>query len=296
MGNSMKLTEPYLGYFAAACDEFHNMGVYEENEDLNHIIRVYREYLQDPESFYKGPGLGIIYHDPNDSLYDQAEVTLVRGRTICTDELVDVAFLQNRSVLWKTVEEIQKAFPDFKFTAREPLVQVMYCEEEWLFEKKTMKITELDKKIEELDKRLSGNQDSVKEEPKEPIWMYFTVYYAVDGEMKKLQEKITIGDGKGGICQHFKETVPCLKKFCKEDEEKAGKDQETLKTELQNGKKSEPSEPQEPPTPAAKISEAKKETKSMVKKTSHKSIHERLEINKRILREKQAKESLEVIR
>ena len=39
-------------------------------------------YREDPENAYKGSGMGIIYRDPEDSLFDETELLIVMGTTI----------------------------------------------------------------------------------------------------------------------------------------------------------------------------------------------------------------------
>lgn len=41
LNNMPPKKEPYLEYFAAECDEFHDMGTYEKSTDVNQIAAVY---------------------------------------------------------------------------------------------------------------------------------------------------------------------------------------------------------------------------------------------------------------
>lgn len=41
LNNMPPKKEPYLEYFAAECDEFHDMGAYEKSTDANQIAAVY---------------------------------------------------------------------------------------------------------------------------------------------------------------------------------------------------------------------------------------------------------------
>lgn len=41
LNNMPPKKEPYLEYFAAECDEFHDMGAYEKSTDVNQIAAVY---------------------------------------------------------------------------------------------------------------------------------------------------------------------------------------------------------------------------------------------------------------
>ena len=69
--------EPYLEYFATECDEFHDMGAYEKSTDVNQIAAVYEKYRENPETAYLGCSMGIIYRDPEDSYYDDAEFAIL---------------------------------------------------------------------------------------------------------------------------------------------------------------------------------------------------------------------------
>ena len=69
----------HLEYFAAECDEFHDMGDYEKSTDVNQIAAVYEKYRENPENAYRVCSMGIIYRDPEDSFYDEAEFSIVKG-------------------------------------------------------------------------------------------------------------------------------------------------------------------------------------------------------------------------
>ena len=91
--NNMPLKkEPYLEYFAAECDEFHDMGAYEKSTDVNQIAAVYEKYKENPETAYLGCSMGIIYRDPEDSYYDDAEFAIVKGNTVLGNLMDDVQF------------------------------------------------------------------------------------------------------------------------------------------------------------------------------------------------------------
>ena len=50
LNNMPPKKEPYLEYFAAECDEFHDMGAYEKSTDVNQIAAVYEKYRENPET------------------------------------------------------------------------------------------------------------------------------------------------------------------------------------------------------------------------------------------------------
>ena len=82
LNNMPPKKEPYLEYFATECDEFHDMGAYEKSTDVNQIAAVYEKYRENPETAYLGCSMGIIYRDPEDSYYDEAEFAIVKGNTV----------------------------------------------------------------------------------------------------------------------------------------------------------------------------------------------------------------------
>ena len=53
LNNMPPKKEPYLEYFAAECDEFHDMGAYEKSTDVNQIAAVYEKYRENPENAYQ---------------------------------------------------------------------------------------------------------------------------------------------------------------------------------------------------------------------------------------------------
>ena len=114
--NNMPLKkEPYLEYYAAECDEYHSLGKIYKSTNLDEIVAKYREIIDDPTLSYYGNGMGIIYRDPNDTFYDEAEVSLVSRKTIRGDNLDDVAFLAALPLVHEALEKIVEAFPDFRY-------------------------------------------------------------------------------------------------------------------------------------------------------------------------------------
>ncbi len=82
LNNMPPKKEAYLEYFAAECDEFHDMGAYEKSTDVNQIAAVYEKYREHPKTAYLGCSMGIIYRDPEDSYYDDTEFAIVKGNTV----------------------------------------------------------------------------------------------------------------------------------------------------------------------------------------------------------------------
>lgn len=118
--------EPYLEYYAAECDEFHDMGAYEKSTDVKEIAAIYEKYREDPENAYKGSGMGIIYRDPEDSLFDETELLIVMGTTIHGDFLDNVRFLKDQPVVREGLEKIHKALPDYKYIPIQDVREAMY--------------------------------------------------------------------------------------------------------------------------------------------------------------------------
>lgn len=115
LNNMTPKKEPYLEYYAAECDEYHSLGKIYKSTNLDEILAKYREIIDDPTLSYYGNGMGIIYRDPNDTFYDEAEVSLVNRKTIRGDSLDDVAFLAALPMVHEALEKIIEAFPDFRY-------------------------------------------------------------------------------------------------------------------------------------------------------------------------------------
>ena len=115
LNNMPPKKEPYLEYYAAECDEYHSLGKIYKSTNLDEILAKYREIIDDPTLSYYGNGMGIIYRGPNDTFYDEAEVSLVSRKSIRGDSLDDVAFLAALPMVHEALEKIVEAFPDFRY-------------------------------------------------------------------------------------------------------------------------------------------------------------------------------------
>lgn len=289
---------PYLEYYAAECDEFHNMAKYYKSADLNEIIEQYQKIIDDPSFTYFGNGMGFVYRDPDDSYYDEAEVTIVSGKSIRGDNLDNVAFMAALPVVKEALDTVRDAFPDFRYyppkdireqlfpenmnadelaaalntlagdfdfydyqdrfspeenleiiaaeircgnahqffsylndivdaeckeslraevlleklksyqpevpERMEPIVMVNYCEDGELSNRKFQDFGELDKIVSDMDAELSAKVDEKTGLPEKTIQMYFTIYYTDREQMQKMQGKINIGEGNGGIVSQLK--------------------------------------------------------------------------------------------
>lgn len=292
---------PYLEYYAAECDEFHNMAKYYKSADLNEIIEQYQKIIDDPSFTYFGNGMGFVYRDPDDSYYDEAEVTIVSGKSIRGDNLDNVAFMAALPVVKEALDTVRDAFPDFRYyppkdireqlfpenmnadelaaalntlagdfdfydyqdrfspeenleiiaaeircgnahqffsylndivdaeckeslraevlleklksyqpevpERMEPIVMVNYCEDGELSNRKFQDFGELDKIVSDMDAELSAKVDEKTGLPEKTIQMYFTIYYTDREQMQKMQGKINIGEGNGGIVSQLNEEI-----------------------------------------------------------------------------------------
>ena len=128
LNNMPPKKEPYLEYHAAEYDESHGMGAYEKSTDLSQIATIYEKYRKGTESSYKSCVMGIIYRDPEDSLFDGSELGIARGATIHGDALNDVRFLRNQPVVRACLEKIHEALPDYKYNPIQDEREAMYPE------------------------------------------------------------------------------------------------------------------------------------------------------------------------
>ena len=128
LNNMPPKKEPYLEYFAAECDEFHDMGAYEKSTDVNQIAAVYEKYRENPENAYRVCSMGIIYRDPEDSYYDDAEFAIVKGNTVLGNLMDDVRFYGELALVREGIEKIHDALPDYKYVPMRDVREAMYPE------------------------------------------------------------------------------------------------------------------------------------------------------------------------
>lgn len=128
LNNMPTKKEPYLEYFAAECDEFHDMGAYEKSTDVNQIAAVYEKYRENPETAYLGCSMGIIYRDPEDSYYDEAKFAIVKGNTVLGNLMDDIRFYGELSLVREGIEKIHEALPGFKYVPMKDVREAMYPE------------------------------------------------------------------------------------------------------------------------------------------------------------------------
>jgi len=128
LNNMPPKKEPYLEYFAAECDEFHDMGAYEKSSDVNQIATVYEKYRENPENAYRVCSMGIIYRDPEDSYYDDAEFAIVKGNTVLGNLMDDVRFYGELALVREGIEKIHEALPDYKYVPMRDVREAMYPE------------------------------------------------------------------------------------------------------------------------------------------------------------------------
>jgi hypothetical protein len=127
--NMMQKNGPYLEYYAAECDEFHDMGAYYRSENLQEMIEKYRGFLDEPAKLYMGCGLGIIYRDPDDKTLDELEVGIVDRSTIRGNRLDDAVFLAALPMAHEAVEQIRCAFPQLRYCAPKDIRESLYPEQ-----------------------------------------------------------------------------------------------------------------------------------------------------------------------
>ena len=128
LNNMPPKKEPYLEYFATKCDEFHDMGAYEKSTDVNQIAAVYEKYRENPKTAYLGCSMGIIYRDPEDSYYDEAEFAIVKGNTVFGNLMDDVRFYGELALVREGIEKIHEALPDYKYVPMRDVREAMYPE------------------------------------------------------------------------------------------------------------------------------------------------------------------------
>lgn len=395
LNNMPPKKEPYLEYYAAECDEFHNLGKIYKSTNLEEILAKYREIIEDPSLSYYGNGMGFIYHDPTEPHYDGAEITIISGTSIRGDSLDYVAFMAAMPMVYDALDKIRETFSEFPYyppkdikeqlypenmtadelaaaldklaveyapndyqersnlenldivaaeircgnahqyfaylkdmvdekgreslqaevllermksykqelpEGMEPIVWVNYCEEGEIVGKGHHKLSELDKVVSDMDAELSAKIDAKTGEPERTVQMYFTIYYPDQDQMKKIQAKISIGDGDGGIVRQLK-----AQNEMKLTDESWLDYQKTKGEEAFSSYMADLTDMQEhvlpylqsfcsleEKTPEKESGEVKKEGKAEKSvQGKPKSIHERLKINKELIAKQQGKDKKE---
>lgn len=128
LNNTKSKEEPYLEYFAAECDEFHDMGAYEKSTDVNKIAAIYEQYRENPETAYLGCSMGIIYRDPKDSYYDEGEFSIVKGDTVYGDTMDGIRFYGELALVREGIVKIHESLPDYKYVPMRDVREAMYPE------------------------------------------------------------------------------------------------------------------------------------------------------------------------
>ena len=126
--NEMMKNEPHMEYYAAVCDEFHNLGEYYRSNDLDGIINKYKNIIDDPTKSYMGNGMGIICCDPIDTLTDEWEWSGVRGTTVMERDLELVDELVRVSMVREAIERIHEKLPDYEYIPLPELKEELYPE------------------------------------------------------------------------------------------------------------------------------------------------------------------------
>ena len=104
------------------------MGAYEKSTDVNQIAAVYEKYRENPENAYRVCSMGIIYRDPEDSYYDEAEFAIVKGNTVLGNLMADVRFYGELALVREGIEKIHEALPDYKYIPMRDVREAMYPE------------------------------------------------------------------------------------------------------------------------------------------------------------------------
>ena len=128
LNNMPPKKEPYLEYYAAECDEYHDMAKMYRGDDLEEILSRYRAIVEDPTLDYYGNGMGFIYRDPDNSLYDETEITIISGKSIHGDNLDHVAYMASMPAAQDALEKIRAAFPEYRYYPPKEVQEAFYPE------------------------------------------------------------------------------------------------------------------------------------------------------------------------
>lgn len=128
LNNMPPKREPYLEYYAAECDEYHDLAKMYRGDNLEEILARYRAIVEDPTLDYYGNGMGFIYRDLDNSLYDETEITIISGKSIHGDNLDHVAYMAAMPVVQDALEKIRAAFPEYRYYPPKEVQEAFYPE------------------------------------------------------------------------------------------------------------------------------------------------------------------------
>ena len=121
-----KTSKATLTFYAAVCEEFHDMGEYKEFDTLEEAVEKYKLIRDDPRNGYMGNGMGFILHDPEETTYSEMPYPLVQGDEICGDQLDLVrAFVTNPLIL-DALKQVREMLPDYSYTPPSDLREDLY--------------------------------------------------------------------------------------------------------------------------------------------------------------------------
>lgn len=118
-----------LTFYAAVCEEFHDMEAFYGDLTMEEASEKYREIRNNPRLAYFGNAMGFVLHDPVASPEMDIEYPLVQGGTICASNLDDMEVLRTHPMLLEVVELVREQFPDYKYLPMEEVKQSLYPKE-----------------------------------------------------------------------------------------------------------------------------------------------------------------------
>jgi hypothetical protein len=83
-------------------------------------------------------------------------------------------------------------------------VKINFSEYADLSERKFVPLKELDSKVRTLDHKFSNIRDTESGDPVRTYRLQFSIYYVENGKMQKINGKMDIGDGDGGLVSSMK--------------------------------------------------------------------------------------------
>lgn len=121
-------TTASLSFFAAACEEYHDMGPFYETVSLPEAVERYKEILDDPRMKHMGNGLGVVLHDPTLPDYSESELTLIKGQTILGSNLDLVETFLLHPLVQEALVELRETFPGFAYEPPMSVLKAVYPE------------------------------------------------------------------------------------------------------------------------------------------------------------------------
>lgn len=107
--------KPYIKFYVAECEEFHNLGKYYDNLDLVSAVNLYKELRANTAKANYGNSLGFTIHDDSLDIYNEINYPIVMDNSIQGDLIELIEPFANHPLILKAVEDIANLCPEYDY-------------------------------------------------------------------------------------------------------------------------------------------------------------------------------------